>query len=51
MGNDRCPTERLDVIIMKHCKSMKNPQSLVRKSDFNTNLTIYSSFERSPDHF
>ena len=52
MGNDRCPTERLDVIIMKHCKSTKkNPQSLVKKADFNTNLTISSSFERSPDHF
>ena len=36
-------TIRRDIVALQ--KLRKNPQSLVKKADFNTNLTISSSFE------
>lgn len=52
LGINRCHAEWYNIISIEALqKYEKNPQSLVKKADFNTNLTISSSFERSPGHF
>ena len=44
-------SQKESVNIKLHAKVLGFAEILVKQSYFNTNLTISSSFERSPDHF